>query len=95
MTPAAFSATLKTYNIQVSQAQMDQFELYFKRLVQVNQQVNLTAITEQEAVYLKHFFDSVTPTLYLEKLRTEPSRSVILVRARVFHRYQSKFYSRN
>ncbi|ANJ68586.1 16S rRNA (guanine(527)-N(7))-methyltransferase RsmG [Latilactobacillus curvatus] len=72
MTPTAFAATLKTYNIQVSQAQMDQFELYFKRLVQVNQQVNLTAITEQEAVYLKHFFDSVTPTLYLEKLRTEP-----------------------
>ncbi|WP_208422967.1 16S rRNA (guanine(527)-N(7))-methyltransferase RsmG [Latilactobacillus fragifolii] len=72
MTPAGFAATLKTYNIQVSQAQMKQFELYFKRLVQVNQQVNLTAITEQEAVYLKHFFDSVTPTLYFEKLRTDP-----------------------
>ncbi|KRM24283.1 16S rRNA (guanine(527)-N(7))-methyltransferase RsmG [Latilactobacillus graminis] len=72
MTPAAFLATLKTYDIQVSQIQMNQFDLYFKRLVQANQQVNLTAITEQGAVYLKHFFDSVTPALYLEKLRNQP-----------------------
>lgn len=51
---------------------MDQFALYFDRLVAVNKNVNLTAITEQEAVYLKHFFDSVTPALYLADLRQKP-----------------------
>lgn len=72
MTPKAFVAALKEYQITVSQAQMDQFALYFDRLVAVNKNVNLTAITEQEAVYLKHFFDSVTPALYLADLRQKP-----------------------
>ena len=64
MTPKTFVATLKEHQIDVSQKQLDQFEIYFERLVATNQNVNLTAITEKEAVYLKHFFDSVAPTLY-------------------------------
>ncbi|MFL2063050.1 16S rRNA (guanine(527)-N(7))-methyltransferase RsmG [Latilactobacillus sakei] len=72
MTPKTFVATLKEHQIDVSQKQLDQFEIYFERLVATNQNVNLTAITEKEAVYLKHFFDSVAPTLYLESLRTMP-----------------------
>lgn len=72
MTPTAFIAALKAHNIPVSQKQADQFARYFERLVAVNQNVNLTAITDQEAVYLKHFYDSITPALYLDQLRSEP-----------------------
>ncbi|MBQ7880258.1 MAG: 16S rRNA (guanine(527)-N(7))-methyltransferase RsmG [Clostridia bacterium] len=34
------------------------FEIYFHQLIDYNQKVNLTAITEKEEVYIKHFYDS-------------------------------------
>jgi len=39
---------------------MEQFEMYFRLLAEWNEKMNLTAITEREAVYEKHFFDSLT-----------------------------------
>ncbi len=44
----------------------DEFELYFRRLVETNQKVNLTAITDRKEVYIKHFADS------LELIRAVP-----------------------
>lgn len=38
--------------------QFNLFEIYFTELVSYNQKVNLTAITEKEDVYIKHFYDS-------------------------------------
>ncbi len=40
--------------------QLDQFETYFKELVEWNKRANLTAIIEYEAVQVKHFLDSLT-----------------------------------
>ncbi len=37
------------------------FECYFNELVSFNEKVNLTAITEHEDVFVKHFLDSVLP----------------------------------
>ncbi|MBQ7797691.1 MAG: 16S rRNA (guanine(527)-N(7))-methyltransferase RsmG [Clostridia bacterium] len=34
------------------------FEIYFNELIDYNQKVNLTAITDKEEVYIKHFYDS-------------------------------------
>jgi 16S rRNA (guanine527-N7)-methyltransferase len=34
------------------------FEIYYQELIDYNQKVNLTAITEKEEVYIKHFYDS-------------------------------------
>lgn len=34
------------------------FEIYYNELVEYNEKVNLTAITEREDVYIKHFYDS-------------------------------------
>lgn len=34
------------------------FEIYFNELIEYNQKVNLTAITDKEEVYIKHFYDS-------------------------------------
>ena len=41
--------------VEVSQ----KFEMYFNILVEENEKYNLTAITEKEEVYLKHFYDSL------------------------------------
>ena len=38
--------------------QEEKFEIYFKELVEYNEHVNLTSITEREEVYIKHFLDS-------------------------------------
>ena len=46
--------------IVLTDEQMAQFEQYYKLLVQENEKMNLTAITEKEQVYEKHFYDSLT-----------------------------------
>lgn len=55
-----FNKTLKDLNIELSDKQLNQFEIYFNYLVEYNEFVNLTAITEEEQVYIKHFYDSLT-----------------------------------
>ena len=37
----------------------EKFEIYFKRLVEYNEKVNLTSIVDKEEVYIKHFQDSL------------------------------------
>lgn len=37
------------------------FNLYFEKLVSYNEKVNLTAITEKDQVFDKHFLDSILP----------------------------------
>lgn len=43
--------------------QKNQYERYFELLVEWNEKINLTAITEKNEVYLKHFYDSIAPIL--------------------------------
>ena len=38
--------------------QKEQLEKYYAFLVEYNQKVNLTAITEKDEIYIKHFYDS-------------------------------------
>ncbi|MBW5448799.1 16S rRNA (guanine(527)-N(7))-methyltransferase RsmG [Cohnella sp. CFH 77786] len=40
--------------------QLEQFEAYYRLLVEWNEKMNLTGITERSAVYEKHFYDSLT-----------------------------------
>lgn len=61
MNPEQFDQELIKHNITLSDKQKQQFKTYFKELVAANEHVNLTRITEEDEVYLKHFFDSVTP----------------------------------
>ena len=37
----------------------EKFEIYFKRLVEYNEKVNLTSIVDKEEVFIKHFQDSL------------------------------------
>lgn len=66
MNPEKFIQQLEKHNFKLTDKQIKQFETYFKELVATNQHVNLTRITEEEDVYLKHFFDSVTPLFYFK-----------------------------
>lgn len=48
-------------NIHISEAQAEQFENYAGLLVEWNQKINLTAITEPQEIEEKHFLDSCLP----------------------------------
>jgi 16S rRNA (guanine527-N7)-methyltransferase len=61
-----FEANLQEKGITLSSKQLDQFEMYFKTLVEWNEKMNLTAITEKDEVYLKHFYDSITAAFYFD-----------------------------
>ncbi|APR06585.1 Ribosomal RNA small subunit methyltransferase G [Lentilactobacillus parabuchneri] len=67
-----FKNALLDQGIEVSDQQMDQFDAYFKLLVEVNEHVNLTTITEKSDVYLKHFYDSITPAFFVSQIKTAP-----------------------
>lgn len=54
----------KEQNIDLSERQLDQFETYFKELVEWNEKMNLTGITEREQVYIKHFYDSLSVSFF-------------------------------
>ena len=51
---------LSKLGIEINEKQKNQFQRYYELLVEWNEKINLTAITEKEAVYLKHFYDSAT-----------------------------------
>lgn len=58
----SFEKMLNDLNLVINDNQLEQFETYFKFLVEYNEKVNLTAITIRDDVYLKHFYDSLTLT---------------------------------
>ena len=55
-----FIEACKEFNIELNDNQIRQFEEYYKFLVEWNEKMNLTAITEREEVYVKHFLDSLS-----------------------------------
>ena len=63
MTPQEFYQLLSQQGIELTNRQKNQFERYFELLVEWNEKINLTAITEKNEVYLKHFYDSIAPVL--------------------------------
>lgn len=59
-----FTEVLAKNNLRISEQQLNQFNEYYKLLVEWNEKVNLTAITEKDDVFLKHFYDSITASFY-------------------------------
>ncbi|MCR4455958.1 16S rRNA (guanine(527)-N(7))-methyltransferase RsmG [Aeromonas salmonicida] len=60
------SEKLKEHNIELSNTQKEQFQTYYQLLVEWNEKMNLTSITDEHEVYLKHFYDSITPSFYYD-----------------------------
>jgi 16S rRNA (guanine527-N7)-methyltransferase len=61
-----FDQLLGEKGINLSPTQKKQLHTYYQLLVEWNNKMNLTAITEEKDVYLKHFFDSLTPGFFYD-----------------------------
>lgn len=64
MNPKQFRLALEKHDIDLNEHQLKQFEDYFHQLVEWNEKINLTALTSEEDVYLKHFYDSISPAFF-------------------------------
>ncbi len=53
--------------ILITESMIEKFEKYYSFMSEYNNNVNLTAITEKNDVYIKHFLDSVLPHNQFEK----------------------------
>ena len=60
MNKEEFIKELELLNIKINEIQLKQLEEYYKLLIEWNEKINLTRITEEKDVYLKHFYDSLT-----------------------------------
>lgn len=61
-----FKEELEKLNIYINKEMEEKFDIYYKTLVEVNEYMNLTAITEENEVYNKHFLDSLFLTKAIE-----------------------------
>ena len=57
----------KAFGIELSEEQLEKFGSFYDRLIDANQNMNLTAITEWKEVVLKHFLDSLSVIPYLKE----------------------------
>lgn len=55
-----FLTAVKELGISITNKQLEQLNEYHKALVEWNKKINLTSITDEKDVYLKHFYDSLT-----------------------------------
>ncbi|HLR41078.1 MAG TPA: 16S rRNA (guanine(527)-N(7))-methyltransferase RsmG [Virgibacillus sp.] len=66
MNPEQFTTELQKKGIELSDRQLEQFAIYFQTLVEWNKKINLTALTSEADVYLKHFYDSISAAFYYD-----------------------------
>lgn len=69
---AYFRDELAKHNLIITERMLQQFELYYRELIDWNERMNLTGITERQQVYIKHFFDSLSLSFFtdLQQVRT-------------------------
>lgn len=61
-----FYKKLKEIKKELNSLQKEQFENYYQFLIEYNNHTNITAITNKEDVYLKHFYDSALLTTTID-----------------------------
>lgn len=66
MNKEIFIDYLKNLNIEITPDKLEKLDIYANFLLEYNKHTNLTAIRNIEDVYLKHFYDSLTLTNYLD-----------------------------
>lgn len=54
------------YGVELDDAALDRFDIYARLLVEWNEKINLTAITDAEGIVIKHFTDSLTIFSYVD-----------------------------
>ena len=63
-------------SLRLTPRQLEQFKVYYQELIDWNQRLNLTAITDYEEVQVKHFLDSLT---VVQALKLPLSKGVKLI----------------
>ena len=63
--------------LHLTPRQLEQFEIYYQELVDWNQRMNLTSVTDYEEVQVKHFLDSLTVIMAIRPLNKGQRLSVI------------------
>lgn len=66
MNKEEFINNLEQLNIKITTDNLEKLSIYYNLLITENKKYNLTAITEEKMVYLKHFYDSLTITKIVE-----------------------------
>lgn len=72
MNKEEFIRQLKLININIDEDKLSKLDKFYKLLVEWNKKINLTRIIDEEDVYLKHFYDSLTlnKVIDLRKINT-------------------------
>ena len=60
MTWDEFIQETKKLGIKIDKEKEDKLQKFYKLLIEWNQKINLTRITDEQEVYEKHFYDSLT-----------------------------------
>lgn len=60
MNKEEFIIEVEKLGIKPNKEQMDLLDKFYHLLIEWNEKINLTTITEEKQVYLKHFYDSLT-----------------------------------
>jgi len=60
MNKEEFIKEVKKLGIEINEKMLEKLNIYYNLLIEENKKYNLTAITKEEDVYLKHFYDSLT-----------------------------------
>ena len=58
---------LKLIDINISEIEIENFKIYMELLLEWNEKINLTAITNEDDMILKHFVDSLTIKKYMSE----------------------------
>lgn len=61
-----FVLALKNLGIDITEEKLNKLDKYYDLLIEWNNKINLTRITDKEEVYLKHFYDSLTLTKVID-----------------------------
>lgn len=61
-----FIEELKKLNIKVTDEMLEKLDIYCNFLLEYNKHTNLTSIKEENDIYLKHFYDSLTLTKVID-----------------------------
>ena len=60
MTKEEFIIAVRELGIELTEEQLNKLDSFYHKLIEWNEKINLTRITEEQDVYLKHFYDSLT-----------------------------------
>ena len=66
MTKEEFLLELEKLGITLTSNQQEQLKKFYHLLISWNEKINLTRITSENEVYLKHFYDSLTITKVID-----------------------------